>query len=99
MLSSSSVILLQLWCKWHGAMLQFMPELQTRSLFVYLSNESWRQVVHLRIQSLQRLGRSVVVVGDLNISPQPVDSCCSGSGGRLHVQLGNPLMCSIGQLA
>ena len=38
------------------------------------------QVVHLRVQKLQQQGRCVVVVGDLNISPAPMDSCCSGTG-------------------
>lgn len=34
------------------------------------------QALQLRVEQCLSQGRNVVVVGDLNICPQPLDSCC-----------------------
>jgi hypothetical protein len=40
------------------------------------TNRVIAQVLELRVRQLLASGRQVLVVGDLNISPQPQDNCC-----------------------
>ena len=37
----------------------------------------------MRMDALRQSGRSVVLVGDFNIAPAPIDSCDPGSGPEL----------------
>ena len=59
--------------------------IETLEMFylLFCPNSFFFQALETRMEALRKRGRRIILLGDLNIAPQPVDQCEAGEQGFL----------------